>query len=90
MGQLDANDQSVVRIVDWLLQYAFEQRASDIPLSNRGANSPMYAFVSTACCIRCIKSLARCITQFTSRIKLLGRMDMVEKRRPGKMAVLKP
>ena len=28
--QLDANDQHVVNIVDWLWQYAFEQRASDI------------------------------------------------------------
>ncbi|MDB5958939.1 MAG: type secretion system protein, partial [Massilia sp.] len=30
--QLDANDQHVVNIVDWLWQYAFEQRASDIHL----------------------------------------------------------
>src|SRR5271166_6741298 len=28
-GALDANDQHVVHIVDWLWQYAFEQRASD-------------------------------------------------------------
>ena len=30
--QLDANDQDIVHIVDWLWQYAFEQRASDIHL----------------------------------------------------------
>jgi general secretion pathway protein E len=30
--QVDANDQHVVNIVDWLWQYAFEQRASDIHL----------------------------------------------------------
>ena len=29
-GKLDVDDQHVVNIVDWLLQYAFEQRASDI------------------------------------------------------------
>lgn len=28
--QFDANDQHIVTIVDWLWQYAFEQRASDI------------------------------------------------------------
>ena len=28
--QLDANDQGVVQVVDWLWQYAFDQRASDI------------------------------------------------------------
>src|SRR5690606_36059415 len=30
--QLDANDQHIINIVDWLWQYAFEQRASDIHL----------------------------------------------------------
>ena len=34
-GQLDANDQGVVQVVDWLWQYAFEQRASDIHLEPR-------------------------------------------------------
>ncbi|HPR05005.1 MAG TPA: type II/IV secretion system protein, partial [Denitromonas sp.] len=32
---LDANDQAVIHIVDWLLQYAFEQRASDIHIEPR-------------------------------------------------------
>ncbi|MDN6308047.1 MAG: type II/IV secretion system protein, partial [Psychrobacter sp.] len=31
----DANDQHIVKVVDWLLQYAFEQRASDIHLEPR-------------------------------------------------------
>ncbi|HSH89993.1 MAG TPA: type II/IV secretion system protein, partial [Ramlibacter sp.] len=33
--QLDANDQGVVQIVDWLWTYAFDQRASDIHLEPR-------------------------------------------------------
>ena len=33
--QLDANDQGVVQVVDWLWQYAFDQRASDIHLEPR-------------------------------------------------------
>jgi general secretion pathway protein E len=34
-GQLDANDQHVVHVVDWLWQYAFDQRASDIHIEPR-------------------------------------------------------
>jgi general secretion pathway protein E len=37
-GQLDANDQGVVQVVDWLWQYAFEQRASDIHLEPRASD----------------------------------------------------
>ena len=33
--QFDANDQHIVNIVDWLWQYAFEQRASDIHIEPR-------------------------------------------------------
>jgi len=39
-GKLDASDQHVVTIVDWLLQYAFDQRASDIHLEPRRDQSP--------------------------------------------------
>ena len=35
MQDPDANDQHIVSIVDWLLQYAFEQRASDIHIEPR-------------------------------------------------------
>jgi general secretion pathway protein E len=34
-GEVGADDRHVVHIVDWLLQYAFEQRASDIHLEPR-------------------------------------------------------
>src|SRR5262249_10146855 len=33
--QLDANDQHIVHVVDWLWQYAFDQRASDIHIEPR-------------------------------------------------------
>ena len=35
MKEPDANDQHIVNIVDWLLQYAFDQRASDIHIEPR-------------------------------------------------------
>ena len=34
-GKLDANDQHIVHICDWLFNYAFEERASDIHLEPR-------------------------------------------------------
>ena len=79
--QLDANDQSVVQVVDWLWQYAFDQRASDIHLEPRreqgvirfridGVLHPVYQMPMGV------------LTAMTARIKLLGRMDVVERRRP--------
>ena len=79
--QLDANDQSVVQVVDWLWQYAFDQRASDIHLEPRreqgvirfridGVLHPVYQMPMGV------------LNAMTARIKLLGRMDIVEKRRP--------
>ncbi|TAM38743.1 MAG: type II/IV secretion system protein [Burkholderiaceae bacterium] len=79
--QLDANDQGVVRVVDWLWQYAFDQRASDIHLEPRreqgvirfridGVLHPVYQMPMGV------------LNAMTARIKLLGRMDVMEKRRP--------
>ncbi|MPS88295.1 MULTISPECIES: GspE/PulE family protein [Comamonas] len=79
--QLDANDQGVVRVVDWLWQYAFDQRASDIHLEPRreqgvirfridGVLHPVYQMPMGV------------LNAMVARVKLLGRMDVVEKRRP--------
>jgi general secretion pathway protein E len=79
--QLDANDQGVVQVVDWLWQYAFDQRASDIHLEPRreqgvirfridGVLHPVYQMPMGV------------LNAMTARIKLLGRMDVIEKRRP--------
>jgi general secretion pathway protein E len=77
----DANDQHIVKIVDWLLQYAFEQRASDIHIEPRrevgnvrfridGVLHTVYELPAQVC------------AAVTSRVKILGRMDVAEKRRP--------
>ncbi len=79
--QLDANDQGVAQVVDWLWQYAFDQRASDLHLEPRrehgvirfridGVLHPVYQMPMGV------------LNAMTARIKLLGRMDVVEKRRP--------
>jgi general secretion pathway protein E len=80
-GTSDANDEHIVNIVDWLFQYAFEQRASDIHIEPRrdiakvrfridGVLHPVYEFPATVS------------NAVTSRIKSLGRMNIAEKRKP--------
>ena len=77
----EANDQHIVNVVDWLLQYAFEQRASDIHIEPRrekgnirfridGVLYNVYALPMTA------------MNAVTSRLKILGRMNVAEKRKP--------
>ena len=79
--QYDAHDQHIVNIVDWLWQYAFDQRASDIHIEPRreigvvrfridGVLHQVYQIPPTV------------VAAMTSRIKILGRMDVIEKRRP--------
>jgi general secretion pathway protein E len=79
--QLDANDQHIVSIVDWLWQYAFDQRASDIHIEPR-RDVGLVRFRIDGVLHNVYQLPAPVITAMTSRIKILGRMDVVEKRRP--------
>ena len=79
--QLDANDSGVVRVVDWLWQYAFDQRASDIHLEPRREQGVIRFRIDGV--LHSVYHAPMGVLQaMTSRIKLLGRMDVVEKRRP--------
>jgi general secretion pathway protein E len=90
-GKLDANDQHIVHICDWLFNYAFQERASDIHIEPRrdvgnvrfridGALHQVYQIPTPV------------MAAMTSRIKILGRMDVVEKRRPqdGRLKTVTP
>ncbi len=59
--QLDANDQGVVQVVDWLWQYAFDQRASDIHLEPR-RDQGVIRFRIEACCTWSTKCRWACTT----------------------------
>ncbi len=79
--QLDANDQGVVQVVDWLWQYAFDQRASDIHLEPRREQGVIRFRIDGI--LHPVYQLPMGVhNAMTARIKLLGRMDVVEKRRP--------
>lgn len=80
-GKLDVDDQHVVNIVDWLLQYAFEQRASDIHLEP-GREDSSVRFRIDGVLHHVYEVPATVMAAITSRIKILGRMDVAEKRRP--------
>jgi general secretion pathway protein E len=79
--QVDANDQHIVNIVDWLWGYAFEQRASDIHLEPK-RESGVIRFRIDGVLHQVYQVPAVVMLAMTSRIKLLGRMDVIEKRRP--------
>ncbi|MBS0341672.1 MAG: Flp pilus assembly complex ATPase component TadA [Proteobacteria bacterium] len=79
--QLDANDQSVVQVVDWLWQYAFDQRASDIHLEPRREQG-VIRFRIDGVLHPAYQMPMGVMNAMVARIKLLGRMDVVEKRRP--------
>jgi general secretion pathway protein E len=79
--QLDANDQGVVQVVDWLWQYAFDQRASDIHLEPRREQGVIRFRIDGV--LHPVYQMPMGVhNAMTARIKLLGRMDVVEKRRP--------
>ena len=79
--QYDANDRHIVNIVDWLWQYAFEQRASDIHIEPR-RDMGLVRFRIDGVLHQVYQMPMPVLTAMTSRIKILGRMDVVEKRRP--------
>jgi general secretion pathway protein E len=80
-GEPDANDQHVVRIVDWLLQYAFDQRASDIHLEpRRDTGNIRFRIDGVLHLVHQIPTPV--LSAAVSRLKALGRLDIIEKRRP--------
>ncbi|WP_329742100.1 GspE/PulE family protein [Dyella sp. A6] len=80
-GEVGADDRHVVHIVDWLLQYAFEQRASDIHLEPR-REAGLIRFRIDGVMHKVFELPPPVMTAVTARIKILARMDVAEKRRP--------
>ncbi len=77
----DANDQHIVKVVDWLLQYAFEQRASDIHLEPRRETGKV-RFRIDGVLHTVYEMPAAIMTAVVARIKILGRLNVAEKRKP--------
>ncbi|WP_461480597.1 GspE/PulE family protein [Porticoccus sp.] len=87
----DAQDQHIINIVDWLLQYAFDQRASDIHLEPRREKGKIRFRIDGV--LHQVYELPDAVmTAVTSRLKILGRMNVAEKRRPqdGRVKTVTP
>ncbi len=80
-SKVEANDAHVVHIVDWILQYAFDQRASDIHMEPK-RDQGVVRFRIDGVLHQVYQVPPGVMHAMTSRIKLLGRMDVVERRRP--------
>jgi len=80
-GQLDAEDHHIIQVVDWLLQYAFEQRASDIHLEPRKDQGEI-RFRIDGVLHYAYQVPPNVLLAIIGRLKTLGRMDIAEKRRP--------
>jgi general secretion pathway protein E len=78
---LDANDHHIVHLVDWLWQYAFDQRASDIHLEPR-RDVGVLRFRIDGVLHEIYQVPYPVMVAMVARIKILARMDVVEKRRP--------
>ncbi len=80
-SDLDANNQHVVNLVNWLLQYAFDQRASDIHIEPRRIQGNVRFRIDGI--LHQVYQLPKPILNAVlSRLKILGRMNIAEKRLP--------
>jgi general secretion pathway protein E len=87
----EANDQHVINIVDWLLQYAFDQRASDIHIEPRRELCKLRFRIDGL--LHQVYELPITVgVAVTSRLKILGRMNVAEKRKPqdGRIKTKRP
>ena len=90
-GKVDAEDQHIVSIVDWLMQYAFNQRASDIHIEPRREYGKVRFRIDGV--MHQVYEIPAAITpSVVSRIKIMGRLDVAEKRKPqdGRIKTLSP
>ncbi len=80
-GKLDSKDHHIVTIVDWLMQFAFDQRASDIHIEPRRSQGNIRFRIDGV--LHDVYQMPAPVTAaVVSRLKILARMNLAEKRRP--------
>ncbi len=80
-SDLDANNQHIVNLVNWLLQYAFDLRASDIHIEPRRKQGNVRFRIDGI--LHDVYQLPAAIMgAVMSRLKILGRMNIAERRLP--------
>ena len=80
-GSYDPSDKPIVNAVEYLLRYAYEQRASDIHIEPKREFSLVRFRIDGV--LHPIHRVPKPVhSAIASRIKMLSRMDIAEKRRP--------
>jgi general secretion pathway protein E len=81
VDELESNDKHVVKAVEYLLHYAFEQRASDIHMEPKREECIIRLRIDGV--LHNVYRMPRAVhNAVVSRIKTLCRMDIAERRRP--------
>ena len=79
--ELDASDKPIVQAVDYLLRYAFDNRASDIHIEPKRDSSVVRVRIDGV--LHTVYTLPSSVhVPIVSRTKMIARMDISEKRRP--------
>jgi len=79
--ELEASDRPVVQAVDYLLRYAFDNRASDIHIEPKRATSVVRLRIDGV--LHPVYTLPAPVhPPVVSRVKMLARIDISEKRKP--------
>jgi general secretion pathway protein E len=81
VSEIEATDKHIVNAVEFLFRYAFDQRASDIHIEPKRDASEVRLRIDGM--LNTIHKTPKAVhPAFVSRIKMLSRMDIAEKRRP--------
>jgi general secretion pathway protein E len=81
VSEIEATDKHVVNAVEFLFRYAFDQRASDIHIEPKRDASEVRLRIDGV--LNTIHRIPKAVhPAFVSRVKMLSRMDIAEKRRP--------
>ena len=81
VSEIEATDKHVVNAVEFLFRYAFDQRASDIHIEPKREASEVRLRIDGM--LHTIHKIPKAVhPAFVSRVKMLSRMDIAEKRRP--------
>src|SRR6185369_29911 len=79
--EIEGTDRNIVSAVEFLLQYAFDQRASDIHIEPKREKTLVRLRVDGV--LHNVHAVPRQLhPPIVSRIKMLSRLDLAEKRRP--------
>lgn len=77
----DLDEQHIVQLLDWLLQFAFEQRASDIHLEPRQREGQVRFRIDGL--LHCVYRMPMAtFNAVLARLKILAQLNVAERRRP--------